>query len=446
LLFENQYYRKGDATVKDLVDAQAQVEAKVVADLALEAATTWKLRHVPLALAAALAMRDDSRGLVRPLVKQIVNRADAETELLAIYARLNGIDPGHLKGHIPMAIKRGLADAFSKWDEYQLAKYDRARAIRLRDVMFLTHPKPSQERAPIWTRLAKQELATPDTWEVSLSGGADKKDTFIRLMNERKLGDVAFLRNLRNMLQSGVPIGLIDSEFDRRTFRQILPFQFIAASMENPALETSLDLAMQKAMANQTQLPGKSLIVVDVSGSMHGSLSLKSKLDRLDAAAALAILIRGSSESAVVYATAGNDGTMVHKTAMVPARNGMALRDAIKQSMEKLGGGGIFFTQCLKYVQDQPGSTDFARVIVITDEQDTDRVTERSPDRAPKMSDHNYIFNVGAYDIGLKAKAYWEVVTGFSEASVKYVAFAEQVHQQSSSTSSDEEEVDDAAD
>jgi hypothetical protein len=181
---------------------------------------------------------------------------------------------------------------------------------------------------------------------------------------------------------------------------------------------------MTRAVAHEPRLPGSTLILVDVSGSMRGGLGGKSKLDRLDAAAGLAILLRSVSDEPTIFATAGNDGTQVHATQTLPARNGMALRDAIKGTYARLGGGGIFLTQALSYVRDQ-GLTSFDRVVVITDEQDCDVDSERAPDRAPKLGTRNYILNVGAYDIGLNTKSYWDVVTGFSEAAIRYIAFAE---------------------
>ncbi len=81
--------------------------------------------------------------------------------------------------------------------------------VRLRDVLFLSHAKPNDaEQAELWKRLIDGQLATPDTWEVALSaaGGdaAGKRETWERLLAERKLGALALLRNLRNMYEARV--------------------------------------------------------------------------------------------------------------------------------------------------------------------------------------------------------------------------------------------------
>jgi len=107
-------------------------------------------------------------------------------------------------------MKRGLARAFAKFDEYALAKYDRESAVRLRDVLFLSHPKAENEaQDALWKRLIADELKTPDTWQVALSGGADKRETFERLIREVQLGYLALLRNLRNMIEAGCDHDLV---------------------------------------------------------------------------------------------------------------------------------------------------------------------------------------------------------------------------------------------
>jgi len=59
-------------------------------------------------------------------------------------------------------VKKGLATAFPKFDEYQLAKYDRGGPIKLRDVLFLSHAKPrNAEQAGVWKKLIWGRLAVP---------------------------------------------------------------------------------------------------------------------------------------------------------------------------------------------------------------------------------------------------------------------------------------------
>ena len=109
-------------------------------------------------------------------------------------------------------VKKGLAAAFPKFDEYQLAKYDRGGPIKLRDVLFLCHAKPRDgAQAAMWKKLIAGTMITPDTWEVALSAGTDKREAWERLLREQKLGALALLRNLRNMHEAGVSDKLVAS-------------------------------------------------------------------------------------------------------------------------------------------------------------------------------------------------------------------------------------------
>lgn len=107
---------------------------------------------------------------------------------------------------------RGLGDAFPKVSAYQLAKYNRRNPVKLRDVLFLSHAKPKDdEQKAVWKQLVDGTLPSPDTWELELSAGKDKRETWTRILNEKKLGALALLRNLRNMTEAQVDDALIRS-------------------------------------------------------------------------------------------------------------------------------------------------------------------------------------------------------------------------------------------
>ena len=71
-------------------------------------------------------------------------------------------------GKKPLAnqAKKGLAAAFHNFNAYKFAKYDRDAAIKLRDVMFLVHPRPWDEKeAELFKMVASRTLPVPETWE-----------------------------------------------------------------------------------------------------------------------------------------------------------------------------------------------------------------------------------------------------------------------------------------
>src|SRR5579862_8270656 len=195
LLWEEQFYEDGVEIAGRIQELVPKVKPEAVAALAVEARENMKLRHAPLLLVREMARHKTHRGLVAETLARVIQRADELAEFVAIYWQ-NGRAP------LSAQVKKGLAAAFTKFDEYQLAKYDRAGAIRLRDVLFLSHAKPRDAaQAALWKRLIAGELATPDTWEVALSTGrdregqaAEKRSTWERLLSERKLGALALLR------------------------------------------------------------------------------------------------------------------------------------------------------------------------------------------------------------------------------------------------------------
>lgn len=430
LLWEPAYYEAGDTAAARIRSLVAEVPDTEVAQIAVEARTRLKLRSVPLWLAACLAHKHkDGRataGLVAATVASVIRRPDELAELLAMYWHLNehtqttnGRGTPHKR--LSHQLKVGLARAFRQFDEYQLAKWNRGKRITLRDVLFLCHAKPQDaEQAALWKRLVEGKLETPDTWEVALSSGTDKRATWERLLAEQRLGSIALLANLRNMLEAGVTVETLGKAvLEAAPKSKALPFRYVSAARAAPKLETELEAAMLLTLGEMPKLLGRTLLVVDVSGSMRGALSARSKLDRVDAAGALTILVRETCEHATVYATAGDDCRQVHATAEIPARRGMALLGAVRDALARLGGGGIFLVQCMDFIKTREREP-FDRVLVFTDEQDCDR--KANPATAQQLASHNYIVNVASYEHGIASDGGWHRINGFSERVLDWVA------------------------
>ncbi len=399
LLWEDQFYEDGVEIAGRIQSLVSKVGAEAVAALAVEARAKMKLRHVPLLLVREMARLKTHRALVSQTLAQVIQRADELAEFVAIYWK---------EGKVPLSAqaKKGLAKAFRKFDEYQLAKYDRNGPIRLRDVLFLCHAKPRDaEQAALWKRLIEGELRSPDTWEVALSSGADKRDAWERLLRERKLGALALLRNLRNMKQVGVDESLVLGGIDSMDTARVLPFRFLAAARYVPQWEESLERAMLSSLTAQEKLAGRTVLLVDISGSMTAALSRRSEMLRTDAAYGLAILLREICAHAAVF-TFSND------LVEVPPRRGFALRDALDGSQSH---GGTYLGRALEKLREQ-----YDRIIVITDEQAHDRV--------PGPRGRGYVINVASNKNGVGYGA-WTHIDGWSEAVVEYIRSLEQMPQ-----------------
>ena len=403
LLWEDQFYEDGVSIAERIGALVPHVAPEKVAALAVEAREKMKLRHAPLLLVREMARLKSHASLVAETIERIVQRPDELTELLSIYWA-DVLGPGQQRKRRPVSaqVKKGLAKALTKFDAYQLAKYDRDGAVRLRDVLFLTHAKPKDaEQEKVWKQLVDGELPAPDTWEVALSGGADKRAAFERLIDEKKLGGLALLRNLRLMQTAGVERETIAKAIAAMRVDRILPYRFIAAARYAPDLEPELEQAMLTSLDGLPKLKGRTRLLVDVSGSMDAPLSGGSEMTRLEAACGLAILARELCEKIEVF-------TFSQEVKKVPPRRGFALRDAIVASQPH---GGTFLCKAIAEV-DKKGE----RLIVFTDEQSHDKV------EAPKGL--GYMVNVASYQHGVGAGP-WKRVDGFSEAILAWIVASE---------------------
>lgn len=399
MLFEKQFYLDGVAHADLVSSLVAKVSTDKVAALAVKARGAFKLRHIPLLLTRELAK---TGRLTADALNKVIQRPDEMSEFLSLYWK-DGKSP------VSNQVKKGLANAFVKFNEYQLAKWDKnSAAVSLRDVMFLTHPKPtSVEQEALFKRVANQELVTPDTWETELSSGADKAATFTRLMAEKKLGALAFLRNLRNMVQSGVSETVIRRYAKTVNVDRVLPFRYIAAARIVPQFEDMLEAMMLRSLGDAPKLTGKTKLYLDVSSSTFDvKVSAKSDLTRQDAILALAMLAREVCEEVEIYSFSG-------RAMRIAPRHGFALAEAVKTSQRCTGTNiGASLSQFADSKAD--------RIILITDEQSRDRVS------GPKNygADVGYIINVAAYQNGVN-HGEWTTVTGFSEAIVDYIRESE---------------------
>lgn len=415
LLWENLAYEKGSEVAKNICNLVPQVTPEKVAGLAVEARFAQKLRHLPLLIVAEMAKHDSHKGLVAETLAKVIHRADELTEFLSIYWR-NGKTP------LSAQVKKGLAKAFNKFDEYQLAKYNRAKDIKLVDVMRLVHPVPKDaEQAALWGRLKNDSLATPDTWEVALSKCHtldEKKNCWERLLTENKLGALALLRNLRNMNQVGVKPSLIRAAMKTANVGMMLPMNFFAAAKHAPDYIREIEDMMLRSCAEMPKLTGHTILVVDVSGSMGSALSAKSEFNRMQAAMSMAVIAAEMCESVTIYATAGSDSGGSHKTAKVKASRGFGLVDQIQGMVYSLGGGGIFTRQCLEHIHKETNEKP-DRIIVFSDSQDCDRKNSVPSPFGAK----NYIVDVSSHKHGVNYAGVWtSEISGWSENFLRYIA------------------------
>lgn len=243
---EDKFYESGDNRVRRIADLVRKTSPEFVASLAVYTREQMHLRSVPLLLLVELARCHHGDSLVSRAVARTVQRVDEITELLMCYQWRTG------RKNLTMLssqLRKGLAEAFNKFDEYQFAKYNRKdRKVTLRDALVLVHPKPKDEaQSEIFRRILNDTLTTPYTWETELSRAGKghfeseeerdeaMKETWQKLVASGRLGYMATLRNLRNMAQLCVDdrtkdsiCGKLSNPYEISKSKQ-LPFRFLSA-------------------------------------------------------------------------------------------------------------------------------------------------------------------------------------------------------------------------
>lgn len=327
---EDKFYEKNNIFMNRIVELISKVDPMYVAQLAVYTRTQMHMRSVPLFLLVELAKIHRGDDLLSRAVEKTVLRADEITELLACYqSRNNSGNDAKKLAKLSKQIQFGLQHSFNKFDEYQFAKYDRDSAeVKLRDALFLVHPKAKDDAQQIiFDKIANNNLAVPYTWETELSAlgkinfeNADQRNEAFRmkweeLIDSGKLGYMALLRNLRNILESKVDYAHVEklcnviADSNAVINSKQLPFRYLSAyrevslinsvstSLVLSALEDAVDVSAHniKGFGHDTKV----LLACDVSGSMQHSISPRSKVQFYDIGLMLSMLLKNKCSQVI---------------------------------------------------------------------------------------------------------------------------------------------------
>lgn len=356
------YYRSADDTaarLAALVGDDPEFSARAI----LYARNQFGMRSISHVGASHLAPFASGKAWAPAFYKALVRRPDDMLETVA-YHRGRG---EKLSG----AMKKGFAAAFDKFDAYQLGKYrGDGKAYRLLDLANLLHPTPTERNAEALKALMNDELRAEGTWEMMLTQAGQNAETpeqkaalkagvWLQLLTGKKLGYFALLRNLRNIIQQApkaVPLALaqlVDPELIRKSL--VLPFRFSTAYRElmnaqGPEARQAV-LALGRAadisLANVPKLEGRTLVALDVSGSMNGRpAEIGALFAAVFAKAMNADLLTFDDRATFRQIDAGNSTL------------------SIAEGLRFYGGGTSF--HC---IFEAMGSTPFDRVIILSDMQ-----------------------------------------------------------------------------
>lgn len=307
----DQFYRSANDTFDRLKELICVCNKQFVAQAAVYARTQFGMRSITHVVASELAKHISGEKWAKDFYKSIIYRPDDMMEIVSYHTSKNG--------KLPNSIKKGFAKAFDKFDAYALAKYrGEGKVFKLIDIVNLVHPIPIEKNTEAINALVKGKLKSFDTWETELSKAGQtsaneeekaefKKDVWIKLIREHKLGYFALLRNLRNIIEQSPEV--IDEAIETLTNEKIikkslvLPFRFISAFEEIQKLTQgkivrdvliALNKAVDIAVNNVPKFDGDTLVVLDVSGSMTGKPAIIGSLFS-------AVLIKSNNADFIVF-------------------------------------------------------------------------------------------------------------------------------------------------
>lgn len=325
---EKTSYEKGQDRLQRIIDLVQKNDPYFVAQLAVYARQKMYLRSIPIVLAVELSKIHSGDNLVSRTVNGVIQRADEITELLAYYQVANQRTGTKKLNKLSKQVQKGIVMALNKFDAYQFAKYNRQTEVTFKDAIFLTHPKAKDDaQQAIFNHVIQGTLEAPYTWEVELSklgqqsfkNAKEKQKAFTMqweaLIDSKKLGYMALMRNLRNILQADVSAVHISKIADTLTDpyhvkkSKQFPFRFMAAYQElmsikssyTPYLLEALETAIKLSVENIKgfELDTKVVVACDVSGSMMQPISAKSKIQAYDIGLLLGMLLQHKSDNII---------------------------------------------------------------------------------------------------------------------------------------------------
>lgn len=374
---ENKYYESGAQRQDRIIKLLTKVDHKFIAQLAYVAREEFNMRSVTHVLLAELAKMHKGDDLVMRALRKSIVRPDDILEVAAL-----------LDMKLPKQVKRGFRRAILKFDAYQLAKYrGEGKSMKLVDIFNMVHPNPkyaTDEQKEAWEKLIKGELRNTKTWESKLTKAGQeaeakakkenltkeekdkvkaelKKQSWEDMVLSGKIGFMALLRNLNNLVKSGVSEEVINKAYEILTDKEQvlksrqLPFRFYTAYQNvqgNRKLVDAISYALDHSLSNVPILDGKTLIAVDMSGSMSGG-----NFER--AAIFGAVLSQSNNDvDVVLYSDSLKELTISSRTPVI---------DVVQYFKRAYDGGGTESRLVFNYATKK--NKKYSRVVMLTDEQ-----------------------------------------------------------------------------
>lgn len=281
-MLENRFYESGDEQMNRYIQlTQKMLEkygAKFVGRAAYFARNTLGMRSISQ-LTAAMLNPVQFEGK-RDFFKNYMKRPDDVSEIFAIVESL-----GDKRSH---ALVRGAGDYISGLSAYQMDKY----AMRNKDWSMIDLINVTHAKGDVVDKFYNGVLEKADTWEQKISAAKDedeKNANWRELVEGGKLGYLALIRNLNNILAANISEDWIERYLVPQLTNQdkihkslVFPYQIYTAYKNLKVREVNTVFALNKAFRTSVDnipgLDGRSLVVLDVSGSMEDRVSGNSNM------------------------------------------------------------------------------------------------------------------------------------------------------------------------
>lgn len=422
---EAKFYQPDDKHMIETLKSVIKQDPQFVSNLAVFARREFNMRSVAHVLTGFLANIPEGKPFVKDTVRGVVLRGDDATEILSFYLYEFGKP-------IPNSLRRALRDVLSTFDAYTLAKYKgEGHTVKMRDLLRICRPHPeTDEQSELWRELLDGTLPPAYTWESELSAHGNNKETWEELIDSGRCGYMGLLRNLRNIINADpdnldkVLEKLSDPEAVKRS-RQ-LPFRFLSAYKNLPAnagkkVMNALENAVAAACENVPKLPGRTVIAVDVSGSMSSNVSAKPEIRCCEIGMMLGMIANRICDDAIFY-------TFNDRISQKQIPSAGILYSTVHEAMAR--GGTDMNLPFRKMLEDK---IQCDRVIVISDNECNGgwagNTVQSIADRYRKESGNNiwvHAIDMMGYGTQQFSGPKTNIIAGWSEKVFDFILLAEQ--------------------
>lgn len=422
---ESKFYGDNSAEMQETIKSVIATDPAFVAKLAVFARREFNMRSVAHVLTAYLAHEVEGKPYAKDTIKAVSLRGDDVTEIMSCYINLFGNRP------IPNSLKKGIAEVMQGFDEYTLAKYKGdGKSVKMRDLLCICRPTPkNDEQSAMWKRLLNGELATPYTWETELSANGNNAATWENLIDSGKVGYMALLRNLRNILTANpsnvnTVLDIIQDPVRVKKSKQ-LPFRYLSAYKELKNIGGSrvfdaLENAIEASIDNIPKLSGTTVIAVDTSGSMGARISHKSEVTCGEIGMLLGLIANKICENSIFYTfdTSIRKYAVSHRTSIL---------ETVSESC--WGGGTHMQLPFNKMISDNIKAD---RVIVISDNECNggwNRPIQTLANTYRKKTGNDiwvHAIDLQGYGTQQFHGAKTNIIAGWSERTLEFIKLAEQ--------------------